>query len=137
MGRKPGLTAALAALAVAAGLHAGASRAQTAAMTPALKALAAAADKEGVVVFEGATSSFGGSQGAKEIGDRINKAYGTNITVRWTPGSSFPEIGNDIAVAFRNHLPSPTDVYFGFSRNMAIFGKIGMFQTAPWSDYDP
>jgi ABC-type Fe3+ transport system substrate-binding protein len=118
-------------------LQPGVGWAQTAKMSPALKALAAAADKEGTVIFQGSTSSWGGPDGAKEIGDRINKAYGTHITVRWAPGTSFPEDGNAIAVALRNNLPSPTDVYFGFSRNMAVFGKIGMFQDAPWKDYDP
>ncbi|HKT20198.1 MAG TPA: ABC transporter substrate-binding protein [Stellaceae bacterium] len=126
-------TAMIAALA----LHAGGARAQSATMSPALKALAAAADKEGTLVFQGSTSSWGGADGVKEIGERVNKAYGTHIAVKWTPGTSFPEDGNAIAVALRNKLPSPTDVYFGFSRNMAVFGKIGMFQDAPWSEYDP
>jgi len=113
------------------------SRAQTAKMSPALAALAAAADKEGTVIFQGSTSSWGGPEGSKQIGERINRAYGTHITVKWVPGTSFPEDGNAIAVALRNNLPAPTDVYFGFSRNMAVFGKIGMFQDAPWKDYDP
>ena len=113
------------------------SGAQTVEMTPALKALAAAADKEGTVIFQGSTTSWGGPQGAKDIGDRINQAYGTHITVKWVPGTSFPEDGNTIAVALKNNLPSPTDVYFGFSRNMAVFGKIGMFQEGDWKAYDP
>jgi ABC-type Fe3+ transport system substrate-binding protein len=111
--------------------------AQTAKMSPALQALAAAADKEGTIIFQGSTSSWGGPDGAKAIAVRINKTYGTHITVKWVPGTSFPEDGNAIAVALRNNLPSPTDVYFGFSRNMAVFGKIGMFQDAPWKDYEP
>lgn len=114
-----------------------AGRTQTVEMTPALKALAAAADKEGTVIFQGSTTSWGGAEGAKDLGDRINKAYGTHITVKWVPGTSFPEDGNAIAVALKNHLPSPTDVYFGFSRNMALFGKIGMFQEGDWKAYDP
>jgi ABC-type Fe3+ transport system substrate-binding protein len=113
------------------------STAQTATMSPALKALAAAADKEGTVIFQGSTSTWGGAEGARKIGDAINKAYGTHITVKWVPGTSFPEDGNAIAVALKSNLPSPTDVYFGFSRNMQVFGKIGMFQAAPWKDYDP
>ncbi|HEY1505964.1 MAG TPA: ABC transporter substrate-binding protein [Stellaceae bacterium] len=114
-----------------------AGTAQTATMTPALKELAAAADKEGTVIFQGSTSTWGGAEGAKKLTDAINKTYGTHITVKWVPGTSFPEDGNAIAVAFKSNLPSPTDVYFGFSRNMQVFGKIGMFQAAPWKDYDP
>ena len=131
---KRGLGLSLALLALCAAPHAGKS--QTVSMSPALQALAAAADKEGTVIFQGSTSSWGGAAGAKKIGDLINKAYGTHIAVQWVPGTSFPEDGNTIAVALKNNLPSPTDVYFGFSRNMALFGKIGMFQSAPWKDYD-
>src|SRR5690242_432298 len=40
-------------------LHGGAARAQSATMSPALKALAAAADKEGTVIFQGSTISWG------------------------------------------------------------------------------
>jgi ABC-type Fe3+ transport system substrate-binding protein len=134
--RSTGLAAAFAVLA-AVSLHGAKSQAQSATMTPALKALAVAADREGEVSMKGSTDSFGGNQGAKLIADKINQAYGTKIKVKWVPGGSFPEVGNEIAVAFRNNLPSPTDVYFGFSRNMAVFGKLGMFQTAPWHDYDP
>ncbi len=118
-------------------LHPSAGAAQTSSMSPALRALAAAADKEGTITFQCSTSSWGGSDGTKQIVERINKAYGTHLTAKWAPGTSFPEDGNAIAVALRNNLPSPTDVYFGFSRNMAVFGKIGMFQAAPWKDYDP
>ena len=134
--RARALVVALTAFAVTA-LWSSAGTAQTATMAPALKELAAAADKEGTVIFQGSTTTWGGAEGAKRLGDRINKAYGTHITVKWVPGTSFPEDGNAIAVALKNNLPSPTDVYFGFSRNMAVFGKISMFQSAPWKDYDP
>ena len=133
---RTGVAAGLALIGVVS-LHPGAARAQYANMSPALKELAAAADQERTVIFQGSTSSWGGPDGAKEIGDRINKAYGTHITVKWVPGTSFPEDGNAIAVALRNNLPAPTDVYFGFSRNMAVFGKMGMFLDAPWKAYDP
>jgi ABC-type Fe3+ transport system substrate-binding protein len=118
-------------------LAAGSGQAQTATMTPALTALAAAAGREGEVEIKGSTDTFGGTQGAKLVADNIAKAYGVKIAVRWVPGGSFPEVGNEIAVTLRNNLPSPTDVYFGFSRNMAVFGKLGMFQAAPWKDYEP
>lgn len=135
--RIPRLASIVAGMALAAFLGASGAHAQTVTMSPALKALAAAADKEGTLIFQGSTSSWGGSDGAKEIIDRVNKAYGTHLTVKWVPGTSFPEDGNTIAVAMKNNLPSPTDVYFGFSRNMALFGKIGMFQDGDWKAYDP
>lgn len=52
------LKAALAAAVILGAASAG--YAQTVSMTPALKALAAAADKEGTLVFQGSTSSWAG-----------------------------------------------------------------------------
>jgi ABC-type Fe3+ transport system substrate-binding protein len=127
-----GLAAAVAALALA-----GPGFAQTAKMTPALKELAAAADKEGEVVVKTGASFFDGGRGAKIYTDNMNKAYGTKVTVKWSPGGSFPEVGNEVAVSLKNNLPSPTDIYIGFSRNMAVFDKFGMFQSAPYKSYDP
>jgi len=126
------LTSALAIFAVA-----GTSQAQTAKMTPALKELAAAADKEGEVIIKYSSNFFDGGRGIKIYTDNVNKAYGTHIKVVWAPGGSMPEIGNEIAVSLKNNLPAPTDVYFGFSRNMAAFLKFNLFQTAPWESYDP
>jgi ABC-type Fe3+ transport system substrate-binding protein len=127
-----GLAAGLAALLVVAG-----AQAQTAKMSPALKALAAAADKEGEVIIKTSSNFFDGNRGMKIYTDHINAAYGTKIQVKWAPGGSMPEVGNEVAVAFKNNLPAPTDVYTGFSRNMAVFLKFDMFMTVPWKDYDP
>lgn len=130
-----GLTALLAAL--AAGAVAGTALAAEMEMTPALKALAAAADKEGELLVQWGGSSFGGAKGVDELAADVNAAFGTNLKFKWIPGGSFPKNGNDIAMALRNNLPSPTDVYQGFSRNMAIFDRQDMFISAPWADYLP
>ena len=87
--------AALAAFAILA--PAGAGFAQTAKMTPALKELAAAADKEGEVILKTSANFFDGSRGIKLYTDNINKMYGTNIKVAWSPGGAMPEVGNEIA----------------------------------------
>ena len=111
--------------------------AQTAPMTPALKELAAAANKEGELVVTWSSSTLGGPQGAKAFEDAINKAYGTKIRIKWAPGQSMPNVGNQIAMAYANKLPSPSDVYLGFSRNMAVLLKQDIFLQVPWQDYLP
>jgi len=126
-------SAAIAVIAMAASMAA----APAAEMTPALKALAAAADKEGEVLVKWSGGTFGGPKGAKVIERHLNAAFGSKVTVKWTPGGAMPEIGNEIAIAYRNKLPSPADVYVGFSRNMAVFLKHDMFLKAPWKDYLP
>ncbi len=106
-------------------------------MTPALKDLAAAANKEGKLNVSWGASSLGGPTGARIMQDAMNKAYGTNITITWSPGPSMPNMGNQIAMRQSNGLASPTDVYLGFSRNYATLKKHNLFLSAPWKSYSP
>jgi len=110
---------------------------QTAKMTPELKALAEAANKEGEIVIKTSNNFFDGTRGIKMYTDHLNAAYGTKIQVKWTPGGSYPEVGNEVAVSIKNNLPSPTDMYIGFSRNMFVYQKQDMFQKVDWKSYDP
>ena len=135
MGGRRGFGLAAALLFIAAPVVA--SRADTMTMSPALKALADAADKEGQVVVIGSADSWGGPKGAKLIEANINKMFGTHISVVWAPGGSYPETGNNIAISVRNNLPSPTDVYLAFSRNLYVLKKFDLFQTGDWSNYLP
>lgn len=111
--------------------------AQDAAPTAAMKALAAAADKEGTILLTWSSDSLGGADGAAKFEAAINKAYGTHIHISWTPGPAMPVVGNQIATTHANNLPSPTDVYMGFSRDIASELKYDLFQPAPWKDYLP
>ena len=102
--------------------------AQTADMTPALKKLAAAADKEGVILVKYSGGTFGGSRGAKIIERHINEAYGTKIKIRWTPGGSMPSIGNEIAILIR-HSPraggrSIQRYGFAFPKSIFLFSRL-------------
>jgi ABC-type Fe3+ transport system substrate-binding protein len=116
---------------------AGASHAQTEPMTPALKQLASAANKEGELFIKWSAGTFGGPQGAKQLEANINAAYGTKIQVKWAPGGDMPSLGNEIAIAQRNNQPAASDVYVGFSRNMAVFGKHDLFQKGDYRQYSP
>ena len=125
-------TLALPFFALAPGLPAAAAN-----LTPELKALAAAADKEGEILVMWSASTMGGPNGAKVFQDRMNKEYGTNLKIKWAPGPSMPRMGNRVAMSYTNNLPSPTDVYMGFSRNMATLHKHKIFASALWEKYYP
>ncbi len=105
--------------------------------TAAMKELAAAADKEGTILLTWSSDSLGGAEGAQKFEAAINRAYGTHLKISWTPGPAMPNVGHQIAMAASNNLPSPTDVYLGFSRDMASLLQYDLFQTAPWKDYLP
>ena len=101
-------------------------------MSPALKQLAVAADKEGTLLLTWSAGTMGGAAGAKVFEDSINKAYGTKIRIRWVPGPAMPNVGQQIAMRAGSGLSSPTDVYMGFSRNMAQLLKHELFLSAGW-----
>lgn len=111
--------------------------AQSVTMTPALKALTEAADKEGQVVVVGTADSWGGPKGATVIEDHLNKTFGSHIKIRWSPTTSFPETGNQIALSYRNNMSSPTDVYISVGRNLAMLEQFDLFRAAPWNEYLP
>ena len=113
------------------------AHAQTETMTPALKALAAAATKEGTLLVKWSAGTFGGPQGAKQLENNINAAFGSKIEVRWTPGGDMPSLGNEIAIAQKSNQPAGSDVYVGFSRNMAAYEKLGLFQKGDYKSYAP
>jgi ABC-type Fe3+ transport system substrate-binding protein len=123
--------------AVALAFVAGSAFAQTEQMTPALKALAAAATMEGTLLIKWSAGTFGGPQGAKQLESAINSAYGSKIEIKWAPGGDMPTLGNEIAIAQKNNQPAGSDVYVGFSRNMAVFDKLGMFQKGDYKAYAP
>src|SRR6185503_15175353 len=95
------------------------------------------ADKEGQVAVVGTPESWNGAKGAKVIEERLNKIFGTHIKVRWSPTTSYPETGNQIALSYRSGMTSPTDVYISVGRNLAVLEKFDLFRSAPWNDYLP
>jgi iron(III) transport system substrate-binding protein len=106
-------------------------------LTPAMKELVAAANKEGQLVVTWSANTLGGPSGAKLFEERMAALYGSKVKIKWAPGRPMPEVGNEIAMRFTNGLPSPTDVYYGFSRNMADLLQYKLFVNAPWQDYAP
>jgi ABC-type Fe3+ transport system substrate-binding protein len=106
-------------------------------LTPAVKELAALAAKDKEMTVTWSNSTMGGQHGAKAFEAAINKMFGIKIEINWAPGDSMPNVGNQIATTALNGLPSPTDVYMGFSRNMAVLQDRNLFVSAPWSSYFP
>jgi ABC-type Fe3+ transport system substrate-binding protein len=101
-------------------------------MSPALKALAAAADKEGSVALMFGEGALGGSEGARLFEQAINTAYVTHIKVVFTPGPSMPAMGSQIAMLANARQAAPTDIYVGWSRHLAGLAKYKLFLAADW-----
>ena len=74
--------------------------------SPELKEVIAAAKNEGAVSLVWGEGTLGGTSGAKLFEQQINKMFGTDIRITFTPGASMPQIGNDIAMRQAAGQPS-------------------------------
>jgi ABC-type Fe3+ transport system substrate-binding protein len=101
----------------------------------ALKALAAAADKEGGLTLSWGEGTLGGSEGLKRFQDQINAAYGAHLKFSFTPGPSMPAMGSKIATMQAAGQTSPSDVYVAYVRTMGILSRKNMFVKADWQAF--
>jgi ABC-type Fe3+ transport system substrate-binding protein len=123
---------AAAALTIAAGATA---RSQD--MTPALKELAAAANKEGVVNLSWSQSTFAGIQGAARFQAAMNKKFGTNIRVNFLPGPDMARIANQMATEFSAGQKAHVDILLGASPQITPIVKLNSLEEVEWRKYLP
>jgi hypothetical protein len=95
--------------------------AQTISMTPELAKVVADAKAEGKLSLRSAVAAFGGPEGAQRVGDAINKTFGTNLTVEWSPGRLVPLMGR----WQRSSIRSSTRV----SRPRRMFTRLRQFRS--------
>src|SRR5579871_2859155 len=78
-------------------------------LSPEMKQLVTAADKEGALALMFGEGALGGTDGAKLFEQQINKTYGTHLKIAFTPGPSMPAMGSQIAMLANARQTSPTD----------------------------
>src|SRR3974390_854296 len=83
------ITAAMRAGAVALLATMGFAHGQTAAVSPALAKVIAAAKQEGKLLLRSTTSVNGAAEGAKMAQDGIKRMFGVDLAVEWVPGPAF------------------------------------------------
>jgi iron(III) transport system substrate-binding protein len=106
-------------------------------MNPALKELAAAANKEGTVTLSWSGSTFGGIQGAARFQAVLNKAFGTNIRVNFLPGADMARVVNTLATEFSAGQKSSVDIALGAAPQLVPVLKVNFFETVDWKKYLP
>ena len=87
--------------------------------SPALAKVIEAAKKEPKLNLEWGGGILGGADALKDMAAAMNAVYGTNITIRFTPGPSLPEIVNQVVLANASGSPSPTDAVIGSDQHAA------------------
>ncbi len=106
-------------------------------MTPALKDLVAAANKEGALTLSWGTSTYDGAQGAARFQAGMNKMFGSNVQIDFVPGSDMARIGNQIATEFSAGQKADADIMLGAAPQMAPLIKLDLFGPVDWHSYLP
>jgi ABC-type Fe3+ transport system substrate-binding protein len=127
-----GLAAAVVLLAVMMPL--GTARAE---FSPALQQVIATAKTEGKLSLIWSATTLGGAAGAKRFEDGINKMFGTDIRISFTPGPSMPGVGNQIAAEKQAGRKASVDVYLAYSRTIALLHKYDLFVPVDWQSLLP
>jgi ABC-type Fe3+ transport system substrate-binding protein len=104
---------------------------------PALKELAAAANKEETLTLSWSQSTLAGSQGAARFQAAINKMFGTNIRINFVPGADMARIVNQLATEFSAGQKVSVDIALGAAPQIAPVLKINFFEQVDWKQYLP
>lgn len=111
------------------------ARAQT--MTPALKDLIAAANKEGTLTLTWGTSTYDGAQGAARFQAAMNKAFGSSVRINFVPGADMARIGNMLVTEFSAGQKADADIMLGAAPQMAPLIKLNLFESVDWRSFMP
>jgi ABC-type Fe3+ transport system substrate-binding protein len=111
--------------------------ASAAEMNSALKELAAAASREGVLTLGWGQSALGGIEGAARFQAGMNKAFGTNIRVTFLPGPDMARVVNQVATEFEAGQKAHVDLLLGAAPQIAPVVKLNFFEPVDWPRYLP
>lgn len=100
--------------------------------SPELTKVIEGAKKEGQLKLLWGEGSFGGSEGAKRYQALLSKMFGTNITIRFTPGPSMPAMGSQLATEYAAGQPAATDIYIGAGSYRGPLIRRGIFHAVDW-----
>jgi ABC-type Fe3+ transport system substrate-binding protein len=106
-------------------------------MNPALKELAAAANREGAVTLSWSQSSLGGSQGAARFQAAMNKAFGSNVRINFLPGPDMARVINQVATELSAGQKAQVDILLGAAPQIAPVVKVNFFEPVDWKQYLP
>lgn len=102
------------------------------AMSPELQKVIDGAKREGVLKVLWTEDHFGADTGLQAILKAINERYGTNISLQFTQGGSFPQNLGRLTQEYRTKQTSSTDVFIGSSGHMLSGLQSGMLAKTKW-----
>ncbi len=111
--------------------------ASAAELSPAMQKLVAEAAREGEIDLAWSQGTLGGSEGAARFERELNQMFGTSLHVKFTPAPNMAATANELAMRDGAGQPAQTDVYLGFSRDIAEIAGRNLFLSANWQELLP
>ncbi|HEY7065691.1 MAG TPA: ABC transporter substrate-binding protein [Chloroflexota bacterium] len=102
-----------------------------------LQALIDAARQEGQLTLTWSAAALGGAEGAARLVDGVNRTYGLNLSVQFTPGPSMPELGSRLLQEAQAGRPATTDVYLTVSKSVLDLMRADAIAPADWTAWAP
>jgi iron(III) transport system substrate-binding protein len=96
-----------------------------------------AAQKEGILNISWGTTTMGGTTGIKELEQALNKHYGTNIQLKYTPGRSYSAHMQRLAEELAAGRKAFEDVALADSGQVAFFHKNNILLPVNWQVFMP
>ena len=108
-----------------------AAHAQT--RSAALQKVIDGARTEGVLTIQWSAGRLGGDAGLRQLLEAMNKRYGTNIKLQFTPGPDFPTMLNKLTQEKVAAQVASSDIFIGTSNHIAKGTESGMLKRLDWN----
>ncbi|MGH7775443.1 MAG: ABC transporter substrate-binding protein [Candidatus Binatia bacterium] len=106
--------------------------AETPARSPALQKIIEGAKKEGALKVQWLAGRLDGEAGLRPMVAAMNKMYGTNVKLQYTPGPNFPTMLNKITQEKAAGVASSTDINLMTSNHVSEGTKNGVLRKMDW-----
>lgn len=105
--------------------------------SPPLQSVIQEANKEGKLKFSWGEGTLGGTKRMALYEQALNKMFGTNVKIGFTPGPSMPAMGSQIATELAAGQTAVTDIYIGSESYLVPLVKRKIFQDVEWTKLLP
>jgi ABC-type Fe3+ transport system substrate-binding protein len=107
------------------------------ALSPELRTIVDGARREGELNLVWGENSLGGRKAIERWTEGLNRRYGLNLRVQFTPGPSIPEVFNTLTQERQAGRRASTDLFLGTEAFIAAAIQNGLFQPTDWASWAP
>ena len=105
--------------------------------SPSLTKVIQDASKEGTLKLSWGEGTLGGTKRMALYEQLMNKMFGSNVKIGFTPGPSMPAMGSQIATELAAGQPAVSDVYIGAESYLVPLVNRKIFQPVEWPKLMP